>query len=241
MFLTASSTDLVQACQILFSPEKSCSLSFLQSLDPSTLKIAYRKKALETHPDRARVLGVEEDDQSQRFRQVKMAYEALLPVTENRMVTDRDDTESTTRSTFTQNGKRSYRCSSYHQGSIPNHPLKFGHFLYYSGMISWQQLIAAVMFQRRLKPRYGEIALSWNMISLDELAWVLKNRERGELIGEYFRRSGYLSGFQHLAIMGKQRQHHCLFGEYFINEGILSQRQLDIALIQVMNHNRGIG
>ena len=82
MLSTLSGTDLVRACQILFSPEKSFSLSFVKSLDASILKNAFRKKALETHPDRAKALGREEDEQANLFRQVIHAYEVLLPVAE---------------------------------------------------------------------------------------------------------------------------------------------------------------
>lgn len=244
MLTSVSSSDLVRACQILFSPETSISLSFVKNLDPSTLKTAYRKKALETHPDRARALGVHEHVQSKRFREVKKAYEVLLPVTEktvtlyvarsfmNRSQAKRNDTPREKPRYNPQS-----KMSSFYRGYVPNHPLKFGQYLYYSGIITWRHLIDAISWQRRIKPRYGQIALEWNIIDHHQIMNILIQKDQNERFGEYARRSGFISDFQHLAIIGKQKKCHRLFGEYFVLNGILTQRQLDILLIRLMRHN----
>ncbi|MBU1169261.1 MAG: DnaJ domain-containing protein [Proteobacteria bacterium] len=243
MLTTVSGTDLVRACQILFSPDASCSLSFVKSLDPLTLKTAFRKKALETHPDRSRALGKHEADQSRRFLEVKMAYEVLLPlaeksvaVTEKKRATKRHPNQDRERETRFRDARS--RMSSYYRGVVPTQELKFGQFLYYSGIITWRQLIDAISFQRCIKPRYGQIAREWNIIDLHQVVLILQNKNQDERFGEYARKCGFITGFQHLAILGKQRQFHRLFGEYFVNEGILSQRQLDIAVKQAMFHNQ---
>jgi hypothetical protein len=126
----------------------------------------------------------------------------------------------------------------FYNGIIPRHRLRLGHYLYYSGIITWQNLINAVSFHMRAKPRYGEIAVDWKMITRLDLMGAISQRPQGEKIGEYLKRSGLISDFQHLAILGKQRKLHCLFGEYFVIEGILSQRQLDIAVRRAVQHNK---
>jgi DnaJ-class molecular chaperone len=42
--------------------------------------VAFRKKALETHPDRARAIGTSETELTRRFKEVTLAYEILKPV-----------------------------------------------------------------------------------------------------------------------------------------------------------------
>lgn len=246
MLTTLSSTDIVRACQILFSPEASCSLAFLNNLDTPTLKTAFRKKALETHPDRAQALGKHEADQEKRFLEVKMAYEALLPVAEKTVVyryqtrpRKKPQYENTTHDAMPRKAKA--KMASYYGGAIPNQRLRLGQYLYYSGIITWRHLIDAISWQRRMKPRYGQIALEWNIITLHDVVLILQEKDRQERFGEYARRRGYITGFQHLAIMGKQQMFHRPFGEYFVLHGILSQRQLDIIVKRAINHNLNNG
>jgi hypothetical protein len=242
MLTTLSSADFVRACQILFSPEIPFSPSFVSRLDPSTLKTAFRKKALETHPDRARVLGRPEADQSRLFQEVKRAYEALLPVAEKtvivgpgagfRMRTPGNRTRNTSK-----NGPVRSSMGTYYRGVIPGQHLKLGQYLYYSGIITWRHLIDAISWQRRIKPRYGQIALEWNIITAQEVVQILQSRDHGERFGEYARRVGFVSGFQHMAIMGKQNRFHRRFGDYFVIHGLLSERQVELLVRRAMQHN----
>ena len=48
--------DLFKACESLFGTDIDASVDFLRYLKPDGVKAAYRKRALETHPDRARVV-----------------------------------------------------------------------------------------------------------------------------------------------------------------------------------------
>ncbi len=231
-------------------------MSFVENLDPSAVKNAFRKKALETHPDRAKALGREEVEQADLFRQVKQAYEVLMPVAENKGETitppqpragsknrsaDGLNTKTNNHEEKSRKERKTEKTSSgYYYGTIPGHRLRLGHYLYYSGIISWKNLINAVAFQMRAKPRYGEIAVGWKMLTREELMLFLNPLSGHGKIGERLRRSGMITDFQHLAILGKQRKCHSLFGEYFVNEGILSRRQLDIAVRRAEMHNRTI-
>ena len=52
-----SRQDLFKACESLFGTEIDISIEFLRYLKPAGVKAAYRKKAMETHPDRAAALA----------------------------------------------------------------------------------------------------------------------------------------------------------------------------------------
>ena len=75
-----SMTEVSKACGILFGPQVEVSLDFLKYLEPSGLKSAYRKKALETHPDRARIIGKDETKMTELFRETTFAYNKLISV-----------------------------------------------------------------------------------------------------------------------------------------------------------------
>lgn len=73
-----TSSELFQACETIFGPEVNVSIEFLEYLQPIGIKTAYRKRALETHPDRAKALGSFARDLNTEFIDVQQAYEKLL-------------------------------------------------------------------------------------------------------------------------------------------------------------------
>jgi len=79
MEAVAAEKELFRACEIIFGPELQISREFLEYLQLSGIKSAYRLRAMETHPDRAAT----ENAQVQRqrhdlFHSVQEAYENLL-------------------------------------------------------------------------------------------------------------------------------------------------------------------
>jgi len=80
MSSVTSSTDIFNACRVLFGPGVRLSIDFLRGLEPLSLKSAYRKKVFETHPDRANILGASQAEMNRRFQEVILAYEVLSPV-----------------------------------------------------------------------------------------------------------------------------------------------------------------
>ena len=73
-----TSSELFHACETIFGPEVNVSIEFLEYLQPIGIKTAYRKRALETHPDRAKTLGSFARDLNTEFIDVQQAYEKLL-------------------------------------------------------------------------------------------------------------------------------------------------------------------
>ncbi len=79
METVAAEKELFRSCEIIFGPELTISREFLDYLQLSGIKSAYRKRAMETHPDRAAL----ENERVQRqrhdlFHSVQEAYENLI-------------------------------------------------------------------------------------------------------------------------------------------------------------------
>ncbi|MBU4117172.1 MAG: J domain-containing protein [Proteobacteria bacterium] len=79
METVAAEKELFRYCEIIFGPELTISREFLDYLQHSGIKSAYRKRAMETHPDRAALENAR--GQHQRpglFHAVQEAYENLI-------------------------------------------------------------------------------------------------------------------------------------------------------------------
>jgi preprotein translocase subunit Sec63 len=72
-----SKQDLFKACESLFGMDIDVSVEFLRYLKPAGVKAAFRKKALETHPDRAIMLAGQTDSLENRFKEINLAYQLL--------------------------------------------------------------------------------------------------------------------------------------------------------------------
>ncbi len=239
-------TELFNACRVLFGPEVSVSAEFLCYLQPLGLKAAYKKKALETHPDRAKALGHFTEDLTERFRQVQQAYETLLGFLESnkrRFVGDpvfhgrrkKPHQKYSYRPTAT----RTHRPKDhYYSGRLPRRNLLLGQYLYYSGVISWRALIEAISWQRNQRPKIGQIALKWGMINSKDIIQILSERTLNEKFGECAKRIGYITNFEHIALVGKQRMLQKQIGEYFIKQGFVSEKDIEYLANKQRLHNR---
>ena len=127
----------------------------------------------------------------------------------------------------------------FYTGSVPKGSLMIGQFLYYSGLISWRTLIEAICWQWRQRPPIGQIAIAWGMISFQDVIQILTIRTLNEKFGECALRTGYISNFELLALVGKQRQLQRPLGEYFITSGILSATDIINVASKQQLHNPG--
>jgi len=252
-----TSSDIFKACETIFGPEIKVSDDFLEYLQPVGIKTAYRKRAFETHPDRAKALCSFARDLNAEFIDVRQAYEKLLLFVETK--NERNDSaplfngfrkqpersyQSPGESSYknTRNHKAGQKKSSceqrhtnkkhknhsdhFYTGSLPKSNLMLGQFLYYSGLISWRMLIEAICWQRRQRPQIGQLAIDWGLISPQDVIQILTVRTFNEKFGECALRTGYISSFEHFALVGKQRQLQRPFGEYFIESGFLSSKDI---------------
>lgn len=69
--------ELHSACQVLFGTDLHISRGFLDYLQLSGIKTAYRKKALETHPDLISNKSLRTEEANDLFMAVQQAYESL--------------------------------------------------------------------------------------------------------------------------------------------------------------------
>ncbi len=257
--MTVSSiATLSEACGILFGPEVRVTFDFLQYLQPEGIKAAYWKRALETHPDRARALGVDENKMNERFKEVNSAYERLkYAIRGNGIVVlgpeshgRKDKTTAPPRSQTRKrnphdkarqenhSGKESQAVADhFYAGLFPKRGLLIGQFLYYSGIVSWRTLIKAILWQRRRRPLIGQLAKEWGMLDQDDIREILMGRRGRESFGECALRKGYLNTFKIMALLGKQRKFKLPIGKYFINEGLLHPREIDLMVEKQRIHN----
>ena len=218
-------------------------MEFLKYLELSGLRSAYRKKALETHPDRARALGRDETKMSDRFREVTLAYEKLVPIVINKGAVPLQGQSIAKISNEKANARHQEKkdfSALFYTREIPKRELLLGQFLYYSGLISWETLIRAITWQRRQRPLIGQIALGWKMISRNEIQSILMRRNLKGKFGERAIRLGYLSRFQLMAILGKQRNLQSPLGEFFVDEGILRIQDMEVLTERQKIHNRDV-
>jgi hypothetical protein len=231
--------DVERALDLLFGanrPSRASGESFGRDL-----REAFRRRALETHPDRALALGRTEASLGEEFRRVLEAYQVL----------SREAAAPAPRPAARHPRERAARPQREHaerpprdhvtRARLPQRPLLFAEFLYYSGRASWRNLVEAVAWQRRQRPAIGRIAVEWGHLSDDDVREILDRRRRdgssGEPFGEYARRNGFLSGAQLLALLGRQRRLQRRIGQFFVETGIVSEREIPSIDADLGRHN----
>ncbi len=242
--LTVSSTaELFNACNILFGPEIEVSLDFLRYLQLSGLKAAYRKKALETHPDRAKTLGENKTKMNEHFIKVTLAYEKLGSVLKDNGTVIRwkePSIKGKNKNHFTRQKPNRKYSDYYFNGYLPKRKLLIGQFLYYSGCVSWKTYINAIIWQKQQRPLVGQIAVDWGILSPKDIQKILIGRDYREKFGEIAVRRGYLTPYKLMAILGKQRKLQCPMGDYFVRSGNLTLRKMETMVKKQHDHNRRV-
>lgn len=231
--------EVSEACRVLFGPEVEISVDFLKYLQPDGLRSAFRRKALETHPDLSNAFQKEKRHMNDLFIEVTSAYHKLRPLVGGKapFLIQNDATESAPHHKKRAQKKHDFS-RPINTKSIPKRKLLIGQFLYYSGLISWQSLIDAIVWQRKHRPRIGEIALKWNMLSDRDVQEILQWKGMKEKFGERALLMGYLNRFQLMALLGKQRNLKYPIGEYFVRQNILHSELVEIMVQKHRLHNK---
>lgn len=236
--------ELYDACRTIFGAGISVSDDFLRYLQPFGLKTAYRKRALETHPDRARALGNCGSDMQQRFQQVRSAYEKLLHYVENRSrrITGDPAFNGRRKQHYPDPGARPPGArrgqDHFYQGRLPQRSLLLGQYLYYSGRISWRDLIDAIVWQSSQRPKIGQLALQAGIMSSRQVSAVLAQRSNHERFCACAQRIGFISTRDRAALIRRQREMQRNIGQYFIERGLITERDLSALIAAQLKHNK---
>jgi hypothetical protein len=243
MIVEHKRTELYDACKTIFGAQITVSDDFLRYLQPVGLKAAYRKRAFETHPDRAKTVGGHGGDMHHLFKQVRSAYEILLNYVEgrSRRVTGEPVFNGRRKQHYTPRRPqpRSTRHSANHfyKGRLPERNLLLGQYLYYSGRISWKDMIDAIVWQTGQRPKIGQLALQAGLMSSRQVVTVLSNRSDNERFAACAQRCGFISNNERVALINRQRRMQRSIGEYFVQQGLLSKKDLAQILAEQRLHN----
>jgi hypothetical protein len=134
------------------------------------LRRAFRRRALELHPDRAAALGREPADLTDEFRALCSAYELLEAVAGGL----EDGAAAEPREPARPRGTARQRRGA----GLPPRPLRFAEYLYYSGRISWADLAEAIAWQRRAGRRIGHWFVERGLLLADEVRGVRQALDR---------------------------------------------------------------
>ena len=250
MLYNAISPSLKEACLILFGPQIEATPDFIRYLQPDGLKSAFRRKALETHPDRALALGGGSGMLNENFLRVVWAYQHLKEVLESPSCpgAGQEDPPVTpvrpVRSHRPGNGgglgARRAAHQRFFRGALPHRPLRLGEYLYYAGVVSWQDFINSLIWQRKQRPPFGQIALTWNLLTDQQIARIMLHRNFGEKLGEAAVRQGLLKHFWVRTILLRQAKMQPLLGQYFLENGLLDRKNLREHVADLRMHNRHV-
>jgi hypothetical protein len=231
--------NLLRACRLLFGPEVSINRDFLFYIQLQGVKRAFHKKALITHPDRAVLSGCTEKDPV-HFIEALSAYKQLADFIDKR---ERGVYSSASKIDMVQPQKpvRKHQDTDYHKryysGIMPRRPLLFAEYLYYSGIITWESLIQAIVWQRRLKLRFGEVAYRLRYLSKEQIWKIMGKRRFREKIGDTAVRMNFLSRVQVHTILWHQTVSQKRIGKYFVETGIFTREKLHELLSCHRNYN----
>lgn len=239
----ATGDELLRACSILFGSDVNVSADFLSYIQPSGVKSAFRKKALETHPDRLSLRkDAGKEKSAERFIETTWAYRSLLGYISRR---DRHTRIRARAASKPRTGKRpmtppqkaEQSRGSYHRGSLPRRRLLLGQYLFYAGEIPWEVLIRAIIWQRSQRPRLGDIAKKWGWLTETEIRDIIKTKRLGENSGEALVRLNLLSSVQLNILLYHQRKLQRPFGEFFVLNNHITRDRLDRLLREFTKHN----
>ena len=241
-----SDTTLFNACRTLFGHEV-VSHDFLDYLQPSGARSAYRSQAKTHHPDGYAGSSAQiRKEQTERFREIRQAYELIIDFLEKR---HRSRQSHPLWGPGTAPSYRSRRAAyqstqqkpHVRQPAIPAIPLEFGMYSYYQGKVTYQQLIEALVWQRRQRPTLGFIAQKWGWLSEARVTQILSHRGHAVRFGKKAVELGYLNPHQVEALLKYQQSLQQRIGSYFIEKGLLSEEEAEQIAQSLASHNSQLG
>ncbi|MBI9104264.1 MAG: DnaJ domain-containing protein [Spirochaetales bacterium] len=143
---------MTEACDILFGENFRLDKETFHYLQVSGIKSAYRQRVKSCHPDIVSEYKSEYQKYSE-FCELKEAYDYLLDLKTGKTEAPRISTKE-----------------RYYTAAIPGRKLRLGEYLYYSGMISWNALINALVWQKNHPLRIGNFFIVEKILRPAELS-----------------------------------------------------------------------
>lgn len=246
---TPSHAELQEACLALFGLQ--FERTFLGHLQETGLRAAWRRAALQWHPDR--VAGADAKRRhAERFIEARQAYALLSDYLGTR---DRRAAPPPARPARPAPRpappppvRENHRARPHRSGvrpreargrasAVPRRRLRFGEFLYHSGVITFGTLVESIVWQRRQRERFCEIGLRWGYLTADDARLLLGGRLFHERTGGAARRLGLLSSFQVRTVLAYQRSRQRPLGGYFVGRGHFPPSDLARQLERLAAHN----
>jgi hypothetical protein len=241
--------ELLAACRVLFDREFEA--SFLRQLQETGLQSAWRRKALQTHPDRV-VPDAAKRAHTERFIEARRAYGLLLEHVARRPRRGGSagapaPTASQPRPRPSRPSPRAPRPAAGWQGKgrpeagVPRRSLRLGEYLYHSRQIPFEALIAALVWQRLQRDRFCDVCRRWRLLTDADVARLLAERSALERVGEVAERMRLLTAFQVRTVLAFQRSRQRPIGVYFVEKGLLTPARLEGLLERCRRHNAAFG
>jgi hypothetical protein len=261
--------ELFRSCEILFGANLAISSEFLDYLQVSGVKSAFRKRAMETHPDRqATENRLLYQNSAAGFHSVYEAYTHLLGFLEEKETSRNFPGKSQTMGTgsadpsspvderpgsyrwqtikpinlagHTRRNGRFANTEKYYSGPLPSRHLLFGHFLYYSGLINWRTITRILTWQRIGRPRIGELGHHLGIFDKQDIATILHYKQPGSPFGETAVRLGMLSEYRLKVLIFEQQRRQKKFGAILLENNLIKADELRELLNRFDQHNAAV-
>ncbi|MDR3629914.1 MAG: hypothetical protein P4L42_06215 [Desulfocapsaceae bacterium] len=257
---TAVEQQRFRSLEVLFGAEMTVSAEFLDYLQVGGLKAAFRKRAMETHPDRMAAGDFRRHPADHySFHAVRAAYENLLGFLQTRDVARRNASschihqwQMRRSGPFPAAGRAfrpiilpadpgmpdiSVNTERLYQGGLPARPLLFGHFLYYGGLTNWRTIARVLIWQRLGRPRLGELGLRAGIFSKEDVASILRHTNPEHLFGQTARRLGIATDNTVQRLIDKQKRLQKKFGMILVENDLINHGELRELLRCFRHHN----
>ncbi|MDC7242251.1 MAG: J domain-containing protein [Spirochaetales bacterium] len=125
----------------------------------------------------------------------------------------------------------------FYKGKLPARHLRFAEYLYYSGNISWTDLVQALVWQYRNRPKLGELAMETGYLDFAEVLEIIRQKNPDELFGEAAVRLGYITSSRLNSLVQEQKRMNLPIGNYFTSKRKMNEETLNRKLAELRRHN----
>jgi len=242
-------TALLKACRTLFGQEVNLNRDFLYYLQPTGAKLAYRNQVKVNHPDRFNNSPEHvKTRQAERFREIHDAYSLLKEYLDKKhlyrfpAIHQGASHQAPNRpypATATQ-PRRTRPAKPFKRSAVPSILLEFGMFAYYQGKITYQDLIEALVWQRRQRPMLGVIAIKWGWLNDNQVKRILHHRGQAQRFGMKALELGLLSQLQVDTLLRHQRGRQEQIGQYFVAKSLITAEEAERLAHHLKTHNQRV-